>query len=394
MSSQSAVVDREIGLNPLLDPVWQVEVDRATPAEWSAMLDLFDDANLYQTWSYGAVRWGRKNLSHMVLKRNGEVWGMAQVRIVRPTRFNFGMAYLRWGPLCHRRGRELDAEAASRMARALQEEYVCKRGLLLQILPNAFVGSPRAAAFQSGFSEFTQEAQTSANVYRTFVVDLAPQVEQLRKNLDAKWRNKLTQSEKKGLKVISGNGTDEYRRFCQMYEQMWKRKTFETTVDVEEFARIQEDLPETHRMRILICEQDGIPVAGLVASAMGDSAIYLLGATSDDGLNAKGAYLLQWTLIQWLRESGVKWYDLGGIDPEGNPGVYSFKKGLSGADVYQLTPLVACKSVVSSAVVRVSLAAHRVVRSLRGRVAGQRAKTVGATSVKATADVPSEAVAK
>ena len=135
---------------------------------------------------------------------------------------------------------------------------------------------------------------------------------------------------------------DEYRTFCRMYEQMWKRKTFETTVDVEEFGRLQEDLPETHRMRILICEQDGVPVAGLVASAMGDSAIYLLGATSDDGLNAKGAYLLQWTLIQWLKENGIKWYDLGGIDPEGNPGVYTFKKGLSGTDVSQLTPLVAC----------------------------------------------------
>ena len=24
-----------------------------TPAEWSSMLDLFDDANIYQTWSYG-----------------------------------------------------------------------------------------------------------------------------------------------------------------------------------------------------------------------------------------------------------------------------------------------------------------------------------------------------
>ena len=36
---------------------------------------------------------------------------------------------------------------------------------------------------------------------------------------------------------------------------MRKRKTFETTVDVEEFGRIQEDLPETHRMRILICEK-------------------------------------------------------------------------------------------------------------------------------------------
>ena len=63
-----------------------------------------------------------------------------------------------------------------------------------------------------------------------------------------------------------------------------------------------------------------------------------LGATSDDGLNAKGAYLLQWTLIQWLKENGIKWYDLGGIDPEGNPGVYSFKRGLSGTDVSSINP--------------------------------------------------------
>ena len=389
MCSQSAVIDRATELNPVPDPVWQVEVDRATPAEWSAMLDLFDDANLYQTWSYGAVRWGRKNLSHLVLKRNGEVLGMAQLRIIRPTRFNFGMAYLRWGPLCHLRGGELDAEAALCIARALQEEYVRKRGLLLQILPNVFVGSPRAALFQSGFSRFTQEPPTSTNVYRTFVLDLAPSIEQLRKNLDAKWRNKLTQSEKKGLKIVVGNGTDEYRSFCRMYDQMWKRKTFETTVDVEEFGLIQQDLPKTHRMRILICEQDRVPVAGLVASAMGDSAIYLLGATSDDGLNAKGAYLLQWTLIQWLKESGVKRYDLGGIDPKRNPGVYSFKRGLSGTDVTQLTPLVACNSVLSSAVVRVSLAAQRAFRGLqstlqRDHVSTGAAKTVSAIPSKTT----------
>src|SRR5579863_4327780 len=171
MSSQSATMIRETGLNRLLDPIWQVEVDRATPAEWSAMLDLFGDANLYQTWSYGAIRWGPENLSHLVLKRNGEVVGMAQVRIVRPTRFNFGMAYLRWGPLCHRRGGELDAEATICVARALQEEYVCKRGLLLQILPNAFVGSLRAAVFQSSFSRFTPEPRTAANAYRTFTLD-------------------------------------------------------------------------------------------------------------------------------------------------------------------------------------------------------------------------------
>jgi lipid II:glycine glycyltransferase (peptidoglycan interpeptide bridge formation enzyme) len=115
-------------------------------------------------------------------------------------------------------------------------------------------------------------------------------------------------------------------------------------------------------MRILICQDKGAPVAGLVTSAMGDSAIYLLGATDDEGLKSQGAYFLQWTMIKWLKERGVRWYDLGGIDPERNPGVYSFKRGFSGADLTQINPLVACSSIVSSSIVRTSLAMQSAIR--------------------------------
>lgn len=374
MNSVIATVDME-RVTAAPGSAWRVEVDRVDAAEWSRMLDLFDDANIYQTWSYGAVRWGRKNLSHLVLRRNDEVVGLAQLRIVRPGNLKFGMAYLRWGPICHRQGSELDAEVSLRLASALREEYVCKRRLLLQILPNAFIGSPGAEIFQSAFSTFAQEPSNSANLYRTFVLDLAPSLEELRRNLDKKWRNQLTRSEKNGLKVVSGSGTDEYRIFCEMYKQMRNRKTFETTVDIEEFGRIQGDLPKNQRMRISICEHEGKAVAGIVASAIGDSAIYLLGATSDDGLNAKGSYLLQWTLIQWLKESGVRWYDLGGIDPDGNPGVYHFKKGFSGADVCQLTPFVACENAFSFAVVKAGQVMDRAVRRLSNLQGGLVAKS-------------------
>ena len=329
------------------------------------MLDLFDDANIYQTWSYGAVRWGRDNLSHIVLRRNDEVLGMAQLRIKCPTNLKFGMAYLSCGPICQRRGSELDVDVLSQMATALQEEYVFKRKLLLQILPNAFSGSPRAEGFQSAFSGFTQEPRTSANTDRTLVLDLNPSIEELRKKLDPKWRNKLVGAEKNDLRVITGCGIDEYGMFCRMYKEMRNRKTFESTLDVEEFGRIQDDLPESHRLQIFICEQQGVPVAGVVASVMGDSAIYLLGATADKGLHAKGSYLLQWTLIRRLKENGIKWYDLGGIDPERNPGVYYFKRGLSGTDTCQLPPFVACNSVFSSAVVKAGMVVHRAVRGWR-----------------------------
>jgi lipid II:glycine glycyltransferase (peptidoglycan interpeptide bridge formation enzyme)/peptidoglycan/xylan/chitin deacetylase (PgdA/CDA1 family) len=340
---------------------WQVEVDRATPAGWSEMLALFDDANIYQTSAYGGVRWGEKNLSRLVLKRDGEVLGMAQLRIIRPTPLKFGMAYLRWGPLWERRGRPLDPEVPTRMARAIKDEYVDKRNLFLRVLPNAFAGSQRATTMQAAFCRFTPEPLDAGNMYRTFVLDLSPSLDELRSRLDKKWRNQLTRSEKNNLRVIAGHGSEEYRTFCQIYSQMRKRKTFETTIDADEFGHIQETLAESQRMRILICADKGVPVAGLVASAMGDSAIYLLGATSDDGLNSKGAYLLQWTLISWLKERGVKSYDVGGIDPEGNPGVYHFKRGLSGVDVCQINPLAASNSAVSSGIVKAGLAMQRTL---------------------------------
>jgi lipid II:glycine glycyltransferase (peptidoglycan interpeptide bridge formation enzyme) len=370
-------------------PVCLVEVDRTTPAEWSHLLDLFDDANIYQTFPYGSVRWGEKNLSHLVLKRDGEVMAMAQLRIICPTPLKFGMAYLRWGPIYERRGTPPDPEILKRMAASLVDEYVKKRKLFLSVLPNAFAGSPRAQAFQSAFSGFVREPLTASNTYRTFLLDLAPSLEDLRSALDKKWRNQLTRSEKNNLEVISGNTENDYRAFCAIYDQMLKRKSFDTSVDTQEFARIQQALPDNQRMRILICKDQGRPVAGLVVSAFGDSAIYLLGATSDDGLNSKGAYLLQWTMIKWLKSQGIRWYDLGGIDPEVNPGVYHFKRGFSGADVSQINPLSACDSAISSAIVKLGLAAQRFLRAAKASVKPRATKPSAAPAPPDAAKEPS-----
>ncbi len=156
------------------------------------MLDLFDDANIYQTWAYGAVRWGRKNLSHLVLKRNGEVVGDRASQNRSSDKVKFGMAYLRWGPLCHRRGSTARCRNHVRMTRRPA------KGICLQTTDfycrscRTRLPDRRAELFQSAFSAFTQEPRTSANTYRTFVLDLAPPLEELRRNLDKKWRNQLT----------------------------------------------------------------------------------------------------------------------------------------------------------------------------------------------------------
>lgn len=346
----------------------EVQVDTALPSQWSQWLDRFEDANIYQTWSYGAVRWGEKNLSHLVIKRDGEPVAMAQLRILRPGKFRCGIAYLRWGPLCHLRGRELDAAVVEAMASALRQEYVEKRGLFLRILPNAFVGSARAAIFEAAFSNYSREDFHVGESYRTFSLDLDPPIDVLRKQLDQKWRNCLNRAEKNGLTVAEGTGPDEFREFLRIYEEMWARKQFEKGSDVHEFERIQRDLPAAHRMKVLLCMDKGIPTAGMVATAMGDSAIYLLGATSDAGMKLKGSYLLHWQLITRLKALGVRSYNLGGINPEKNPGVYHFKAGFSGQDVLYMPPLVACDNLLSKGFAQAGRLARGRLRNSLNRV--------------------------
>ena len=77
-------------------------------------------------------------------------------------------------------------------------------------------------------------------------------------------------------------------------------------------------------------------ISDTILGAIGDTPIYLLGATSDEGLKLKGAYLLQWRAIQWLKERGCRWYDLGGINAAENPGVYEFKSGFGGEETDHL----------------------------------------------------------
>jgi lipid II:glycine glycyltransferase (peptidoglycan interpeptide bridge formation enzyme) len=239
--------------------------------------------------------------------------------------------------------------------------------LYLEILPNAFAGSPRAQAFQLAFSGYDCTHQLNSENYRTLVVDLAPPLEELRKKLDRKWRNQLTGAEKNNLNIVAGTSAELYKSFSELYVQMWERKKFKTTVSIEEFGRIQQSLPENQRMRVILCLQEGKPVAGVVCSAIGNSAIYLLGATNEQGMKLKAAYLLHWTLMQWLKEKGVHYYDLGGIDPEANPGVYHFKSGFSGENLSHINSLTTCDSKMSMALVKTGHALREGWKSFQSR---------------------------
>ena len=312
------------------------DIDRP---RWDALLAEFGDASIYQTSAYGAARWGEKRLSRLVVENGNGIAGIAQVAVVSIPLVRAGIAYVPWGPLWERKGSSPESERFRSTLRALKEEYVFKRGLLLRISP-AVLREERheilELLIEEGFTE-------SAPGYRTLLLDLSPDLDTIRKQLDQKWRNQLNRSEKNGLTLREGTGEDLYDVFVELYRQMLDRKQFRTDVDVEVFRSVQKALPEIQKMRILVCESEGRPVAAMVGTRIGDRGIYLLGASNNDGNRKKGSYFLQWRMIDWFKKQGCRHYDLGGIEPDGTPGVYHFKKGISDREVshvgqYELSP--------------------------------------------------------
>jgi lipid II:glycine glycyltransferase (peptidoglycan interpeptide bridge formation enzyme) len=63
---------------------------------------------------------------------------------------------------------------------------------------------------------------------------------------------------------------------------------------------------------------------------MGHRGVFVFGATGSNGMRNKASYLLQWRVVEWLRERQCRVYDLHGSNAETNPGVYAFKMGLCG----------------------------------------------------------------
>jgi hypothetical protein len=326
-------------------------VDGTSREEWSDILLTFRDAFIYQSWSYGVVRWGERCLSHLVLKREGEIVAAVQVRLVRIPVLGRGMAYVFRGPMWRRRGNADDPEVYSQIFRALRNEYAVRRGLFLRVLSceeddGDEMLKTRVAG--EGFRWF----ETS---YRTLMMDLAHSAEDLRNSMRNTWRQSLAKAERGNLEIEEGTSAELFEECLAVYGEMHARKGFAEFVDMEEYGEIQKDLPGNLKMQIMVCREEGTPVAALAWSVIGETCMPILAATGNRGTHLNASHLLFWNMILTLKDSGCRALNLGGINRARNPGGYTWKTGLSGKlgrEVGLIGQFDACDRAVSMWLVR------------------------------------------
>lgn len=343
------------------------ETDSVGEQDWHRLLERFNDASIYQTWPYAATMAGGRVPGRLLLKKDGEVVAAAAVRITKAPALPLGVAYVYWGPVWRRAGQPADPECFRQAIRALRNEYVCRRRLILRVLPPLFEdGAPPGPAtlVEEGLGPAPGDARR-----QTILMDLSPQLSAVRAAINPKWRRDLASAEKAGFEVSIGGSDALFAAFLPMYREMVSRKGFREPNDINRFRRVQRLLPDKFKLRIAICSSAAGPCAGLIWSAMGDTAIELFGATGGEGRRGKASYLLHWMAVGALKQDGIPTLNLNGINPITNPGGYMFKSRLAGAlgkEVYLLGRFDAYPSRSAQAALRLADAVRKWYRAEGG----------------------------
>ncbi|MDR3566768.1 MAG: peptidoglycan bridge formation glycyltransferase FemA/FemB family protein [Syntrophobacteraceae bacterium] len=335
-----------------MDKNYTVDCGCLESGPWHEIMGSFQDANLYQAWSYDMVRYGRKSVLHLVLKKGNEAVAAAQARVKRLPWTRAGVAYVLWGPMWRRTEEAADAQTFRLALRALRSELSIKRGLALRLNLLAFSG--RNDVLKPILAEEGYQRYEGARSRRTLIVDLHHSLEELRAAQHPMWRNHLSRAGKKGLELELGEGEELIDEIAPIYKEMASRKGLFELNDIAHLKKVQRELPPSLKLKIIVCRLGGLACAGGIFSAMGSTGIYLTGATGNRGMKTYGSYLVHWAFIKWLKENGFLYYDLNGINPEVNPGTYQFKRqlaGKAGMEVEMLGKFQVVDSTISSLVV-------------------------------------------
>ncbi len=168
----------------------------------------------------------------------------------------------------------------------------------------------------------------------TILIDLNRGKEDLWRGLDKQWRYGVRAAARAGVVIEQTKDMHDIANFYSLCTQLGKKKGFEVSGSQELIAELLKNSHETAvQTQLFVVRCQGKIASGAVILKSGRSIYYFWGATDRSFSKQRVAEAVQWGVIEWALEQGVETYDLGGIDPIKNPGVYTFKSKMGGKEV-------------------------------------------------------------
>lgn len=304
-----------------------IEVTQQDKAVYNDFVARFDTGDLLQSFEWGNLkaRSGWKPV-RVIAVENGEVVAAASLLKRAIPKINRCIMYAPRGPVLDTRNAELVKQFT-----AFLKETAKKHGaILLKIDPPVFVEDTESEANlrSVGFQPITATGFGGTQPKCVMQLDLDMSIDDLLASFKPKWRYNIRLAEKKGVTVRIDCGKDDLKAFYELLKDTCKRDGF-LVRDYSYFEDMWDALVPAGYMKLALTFFEGKPISGALAYIFGDKAWYTYGASSNEYRNVMPNHLMQWTLIQWAKESGCKWYDFRGVSPKKGDGTDEHLEGLN-----------------------------------------------------------------
>ena len=281
--------------------------------EWDTHISVLG-GGFYQSYGWGEVRRvaGWQPL-RMLGYHDGKVIVAANVLFKR--KFGVAVCWIPGGPLGD--SKSLNDVFLAALGRALGTSwFYCRISLLRSNL-----GSEEIFLHSLGWSRpkfpmssgFSMSYELSGN-----------EVERLNKTT-SNWRHNLKRSQRYGLQIERWENPD-FNAIAVLYREM---ETFKSIPKQHSEAELQALFTncKDHVVVYRCLGKDGRLLAIRAAGISGLVAMDLLAAAGTDARKVYASHATLWALLGYCYQLGLREYDLSGVDPVGNKGVFDFKHG-------------------------------------------------------------------
>lgn len=301
---------------------WQLW--EGTAEEWDELLQKFTSYTVYQSHAWGEhrARFGWRPLK-LVARGGGDVTAMAQI-LIRRYPFSIGVVWIPGGPLgdvglwCGSLRRTIHAVVGVNFLYCrLNSMHPYSAGDELKLTS---LGWRRSAhPLNSGLS-------------LTYQPTLAEDVRLTR--CSGSWRHNLRRSLKRGLHTYLWQNP-EPGEMMKAYISMQDHKQLKAQTSHQEIESLIEAFAE--KCLLVRCDdENGNLLAFRGALVCGEKAWDIFAVATTDGRKVYASHAAFWELMKQCAERRVQWYDMSGVDPINNRGVYDFKKGTGAQDLQYL----------------------------------------------------------
>lgn len=291
--------------------------------DWRNLLAQSENANWMQSWPYAKASYLRDYRSTKVfhIHQNGGPIGFMALQEIKLGPFQ--ILELKRGPLWFETPKE---KTLKEFAELFQNTYPRRLLQRRRWMPEwEKQESTRDLIVQTGFVTLPQ-------TFQTVWLDLTPSPQELRRNLQQKWRNSLNKCEKSGVDFFGDWRGQNLDSFLKHYDFHKRSKGFHGVSSQFIREEIRTALP-FHEALLIWARHNNEGIAGGYFLLHGNTASYRIGWNTPQGRKLNAHYGLLWKALELFQARGIKAFDLGGIKPIEAQGVSHFKMGLNGKPV-------------------------------------------------------------